>query len=293
MTLRASSAGGSVATATVRVTNTGGRAGADVPQLYVDDPTATGEPPRQLKGYARVNLAPKASATVSLPLDARALSWWNASTHAWTVSAGCYTVSVGANERDIVGSEMLAVNGARCPGATASITAGGGTPAPYACYRPSGGLAGTSLGPARLGMTRAAVRRRFAARDRRGRRYIDLYCVGHNSLRVGYATPALLRALPRAQRGRLSGRAVLLLTSSRHFALRGVRPHTRLTRALERRLRVGRPYHVGRNFWYLIAAGPARGVLKVQHGEIGEVGIATRSLTSPRKRAARFLRSFS
>jgi hypothetical protein len=34
-------------------------------------------------------------------------------------------------------------------------------------------------------------------------------------------------------------------------------------------------------------------VLKVQHGEIGEVGIATRSLTSPRKRAARFLRSFS
>ena len=42
-----------VATATVEVTNTGSRTGADVPQLYIADPAAAGEPPKQLKGSTR------------------------------------------------------------------------------------------------------------------------------------------------------------------------------------------------------------------------------------------------
>jgi len=40
------------------ITNTGRRAGTDVPQLYVGDPASTGEPPRQLKGYEKVSLRP-------------------------------------------------------------------------------------------------------------------------------------------------------------------------------------------------------------------------------------------
>ena len=38
-----------------RVTNTGAVAGSDVVQLYLDDPPVAGEPPRQLKGFQRVD----------------------------------------------------------------------------------------------------------------------------------------------------------------------------------------------------------------------------------------------
>jgi len=47
------------------VTNTGHRAGSEVAQLYLADPSGTGEPPRQLAGFQRVSLAPGASARVS------------------------------------------------------------------------------------------------------------------------------------------------------------------------------------------------------------------------------------
>jgi beta-glucosidase len=42
MTLQATKTGGNVARASIRVTNTGQRAGADVPQMYIEDPTSTG-----------------------------------------------------------------------------------------------------------------------------------------------------------------------------------------------------------------------------------------------------------
>ncbi|HWE12146.1 MAG TPA: glycoside hydrolase family 3 C-terminal domain-containing protein [Solirubrobacteraceae bacterium] len=125
MSLRATSAGGDLAAASIRVTNTGNRPGADVPQMYLQDPSATGEPPRQLKGYAHVSLNPGASATVSLPIDARALSWWDTSTHRWTVTKGCDEVDIGSSERDIVARKVLAVNGATCPGASASVVVPG------------------------------------------------------------------------------------------------------------------------------------------------------------------------
>ena len=46
-------------TATVDVTNTGGRAGDDVVQLYIHDPVASiSQPVRRLRGFQRVTLAP-------------------------------------------------------------------------------------------------------------------------------------------------------------------------------------------------------------------------------------------
>ena len=44
-------------TVSATVTNTGSRAGADVAQLYLRDPAASGEPPRQLAAFKRVSLA--------------------------------------------------------------------------------------------------------------------------------------------------------------------------------------------------------------------------------------------
>ena len=84
---------------------------------------------------------------------------------------------------------------------------------------------------------------------------------------------------------------MLVLTSSRHYALRGVRPQTRLA-AVARRLHVGHRDVVGLNTWYLLPGGSGRGVLKVRHGRIEEIGIADPVLTRSRAGGRRFLRSF-
>jgi len=58
-------------TASVEVTNTGGRKGDDVVQLYLHDPVASiSQPVRRLRGFQRVTLEPGAKRTVSFTLDA-------------------------------------------------------------------------------------------------------------------------------------------------------------------------------------------------------------------------------
>jgi beta-glucosidase len=80
---------------TATVTNTGQRAGSDVAQLYLSDPAVSGEPPRQLEGFQRVDLAPGASATVSFTITPQDMSWWSDSANGWTQSPGQYSVYVG------------------------------------------------------------------------------------------------------------------------------------------------------------------------------------------------------
>ena len=84
-----------VAVARARVTNIGPRDGTEVAQLYLGDPSSTGEPVRQLRGFARVELPPGHSTRVTLPLTARDLAFWDSSGHDWTVSPGTYRVYVG------------------------------------------------------------------------------------------------------------------------------------------------------------------------------------------------------
>jgi beta-glucosidase len=83
------------AVARFTVTNTGRVAGADVAQAYVAMPTAAGEPPRQLKGFQRVSLAPGRSKTVTISLPATSFIHWDDSQNTWTISPGRYTVYVG------------------------------------------------------------------------------------------------------------------------------------------------------------------------------------------------------
>jgi hypothetical protein len=162
----------------------------------------------------------------------------------------------------------------------------------FSCARPSGRLAGRSLGPVTLGMTRASTRSRFTSFSQRGRRYMDFFCPANGGIRVGYASPTLLRTLSRSEQRSLRGRAVLVLTSNKHYALRGVHVNTRLAK-VARRLRTGKGYHVGLNWWYLAPNGSSRGVLKVRDGVIEEIGIANPRLTRTRRAALKFLESFS
>jgi beta-glucosidase len=89
------------ATVRVRVTNTGQRAGADVVELYVGLPASAGEPPRQLKGFAKVGLAPGAATVVSFTLGPSALSIWDGAGGGWVLRPGTYRAMIGDSSSDI------------------------------------------------------------------------------------------------------------------------------------------------------------------------------------------------
>src|SRR5579863_1950601 len=89
-------------TVSATVTNTGTRAGSDVAQLYLGDPSASGEPPRQLAGFQRVTLAAGASTPVSFTITPQEESWWSDSVNGWSQSEGTYSVYVG-NSSDLSG----------------------------------------------------------------------------------------------------------------------------------------------------------------------------------------------
>ena len=83
------------------VTNTGQRAGAEVAQLYVGDPSAKiKRPVKELKGYQKVRLNPGEKQRVSLTLDRRALAYWDVNSNDWRVDPGQFTVYVGDSSAD-------------------------------------------------------------------------------------------------------------------------------------------------------------------------------------------------
>lgn len=70
-------------------------------QLYIGFPQAAGEPPQQLKGFAKTKvLQPGESTVVQFPLTARSFSIWDVSTHSWAVQKGTFGLTVGASSRD-------------------------------------------------------------------------------------------------------------------------------------------------------------------------------------------------
>jgi beta-glucosidase len=92
----ASAASGSEVSVSFDVANTGNVAGAEVAQLYVSDPSAqVDRPERELKGFAKVRLAPSETRHVTLNLDARAFSYWDAPAHKWIIDPGKFVLRVG------------------------------------------------------------------------------------------------------------------------------------------------------------------------------------------------------
>jgi beta-glucosidase len=81
------------------LTNTGTRAGAEVEQVYLALPTATGEPPTRLVGWSKVLLQPGAQQQVTIAVNSsdssHPLSYWDTTTQKWAVANGDYTAYVG------------------------------------------------------------------------------------------------------------------------------------------------------------------------------------------------------
>ncbi|MGQ4515880.1 glycoside hydrolase family 3 C-terminal domain-containing protein [Streptomyces sp. DW26H14] len=125
-------------TVTATVTNTGTRAGAEVAQLYLGSPAA-GEPAKQLKGFARVDLQPGASAPVSFTLSPHDLAYWSTSANGWTTPTGAFKVQVGDSSRNLplTGTfNVTAASAARA--AKAAPAAVGGTSGKLTLANPHG-----------------------------------------------------------------------------------------------------------------------------------------------------------
>ena len=88
-------------TAKVDVTNTGKRAGAEVVEAYVEQPSGDGEPPHQLRAFAKVQLNAGETKPVSLTFDEHSFSVFDASLHRWRSPAGVYQIFVGTSSRDL------------------------------------------------------------------------------------------------------------------------------------------------------------------------------------------------
>ena len=163
---------------------------------------------------------------------------------------------------------------------------------PPAYPEPTGRFAGDMLGLVRLGMTRAQSRRPYADSSSQGKRYEEFFSLAGGKVRVGYASPRLLRTLLPDERHAVQGRVVLALTANRYYALRGVRAGARLGAATSV-LHPSAVFHIGLNDWYMAPDGVSTAVLKVRHGVVEEVGIAPATLLATRHAQRALLTSFS
>jgi beta-glucosidase len=84
------------------VTNAGSRAGADVAQVYVADTHAkVPRPPKELKGFAKVSLAPGETRRVTVDLDQRSFSYFDVRTKQWRADRGDFEILVGRSSAQI------------------------------------------------------------------------------------------------------------------------------------------------------------------------------------------------
>ena len=94
------------------VTNTGSVAGTEIVQLYVAKKNSElFRPARELKGFARVTLAPGEKQRITITLDDKAFRFWNVKSSRWEIEGGEYELLVGASVEDIRLCEKITVHG--------------------------------------------------------------------------------------------------------------------------------------------------------------------------------------
>ncbi len=89
-------------TVRVDVQNTGRRAGDEVVQLYVHDLQASVKrPKKELRGFERISLKPGEKKTVSFPLPAERLAFYDEGRKAFVVKPGAFEIFIGSSSEDI------------------------------------------------------------------------------------------------------------------------------------------------------------------------------------------------
>ena len=92
----------------VKLTNIGGRDGAEVVQLYVGIP-AIGTPARQLRGFEKVDVPFGRTKIVRFSLTRRDLSVWDTTMQEWILHRGEYQIYVGSSSRDLPLSATITI----------------------------------------------------------------------------------------------------------------------------------------------------------------------------------------
>jgi len=98
----------------VKVTNTGKRAGKEIVQLYVRDLAKAPKVERELralKAFAKVDLQPGESKTVTLTIKPSDLTYFDVGSNGFRADAGHYAAEIGASSRDIKGRVEFALTG--------------------------------------------------------------------------------------------------------------------------------------------------------------------------------------
>ena len=90
------------------VRNVGARQGREVVQLYVGDcESSLPRPPKELKGFSKLDLKPGETRTARFILDSRAFSFYDPYHKEWIVEPGVFQIMVGSSSRDIRSSKVI------------------------------------------------------------------------------------------------------------------------------------------------------------------------------------------
>jgi beta-glucosidase len=95
-------------TVSVDVTNTGKVAGKEAVQVYVHDrKSGLVRPRKELKGFAKVELQPGETKTLSISLDFRAFAYYHPAYRQWITEDGEFDILIGASAADIRASQTV------------------------------------------------------------------------------------------------------------------------------------------------------------------------------------------
>ena len=102
---------GSTVRVALTVRNAGARPGLAVPQVYVEQPAAAGEPPHQLKAFAKLRLDNGEARRLHFTLGRRAFAHWD---DGWKVTSGCYRILAGPSSRALPLHRRVGLSGGSC-----------------------------------------------------------------------------------------------------------------------------------------------------------------------------------
>ena len=96
----------------LKVTNTGSRAGKETVQLYVSQISSTVDrPDKELKGFDKIYLEPGESKTITFMLTEADFAYYNICLRKWHVESGKYNIMAGASSADIRLTECCEITG--------------------------------------------------------------------------------------------------------------------------------------------------------------------------------------
>jgi beta-glucosidase len=91
------------------VKNTGKRAGKEIAEVYATLPASTGEPPKRLIGWQKVQLAAGESKPVNITVDPLYLSIFNEGKNSFEVAGGAYKIWAGGSSRNLPLSQAVQI----------------------------------------------------------------------------------------------------------------------------------------------------------------------------------------